>query len=481
MKSRDMEHEAFNWPAGLHRVAGVSTLPLFDRSRSGAGGPNDDTRVYRVAQLNRVVRGLLEQRWGSVWVAGEISDLTLAGSGHAYFTLNDEQEPAQLRVVLFRNDARRSKAKLENGARVKLQGQLSLFTPRGSYQMIARIALPEGLGEIYANFERTRLRLEAEGLLAPERKRALPRLPRVLGVVTSASGAALHDIIRVAHGRCPTRIVISACVVQGGEAPGSIVRAIELIQRLPELDVLIIGRGGGAAEDLVAFNDERVARAIAACRVPTISAVGHEVDVTIADLVADLRAATPSNAAELAVPDRRALLAELHAVERALARAGEVRVGRARLRLERLAQRMRDPRVALRATRARLDTADKRLAAQVSLQLRAARAKLAALAARLARTDPRHALVQQRQRLVRLQAALTGLGRPIYLSRQNELMRLVASLDALSPLGSLARGYAIVLHQRTGKALLRADEASPGDILQVRLHAGTLHARVEKT
>ena len=214
---------------------------------------------------------------------------------------------------------------------------------------------------------------------------------------------------------------------------------------------------------------------------PTISAVGHEVDVTIADLVADLRAATPSNAAELAVPDRRALLAELHGVERALARAGEVRVGRARLALERLAQRLRDPRVALRATRARLETADKRLAAHIALQLRAARSKLAALAARLARTDPRHALVQQRQRLVRLQAALTGLGRPIYLSRQNALMRLVASLDALSPLGSLARGYAIVLHQRSGKALLRAEEASPGDMLQVRLHAGTLHARVEKT
>jgi exodeoxyribonuclease VII large subunit len=462
----------------------MSTLPLFDRSRAGAGGAGDrrdDTRVYRVSQLNRAVRGLLEQRWGSVWVAGEISDLTLAASGHAYFTLNDEQEPAQLRVVLFKTDARRSKAKLENGARVRLQGQLSLFTPRGSYQMVARIALPEGLGEIFANFERTRQRLEAEGLLAPERKRALPRLPRVLGVVTSTSGAALHDIIRVAHGRCPLRIVISACVVQGGDAPASIARAIALVQQLPELDVLIIGRGGGAAEDLVAFNDERVARAIAACRVPTISAVGHEVDVTIADLVADLRAATPSNAAELAVPDRRALLAELHGLERALARAAEIRVGRARVRLERVSQRMRDPRVALRATRARLESADRRLQAAQLARLRAARTRLAGLSERLARNDPRRGLVQQRQRLVRLQAALTGLARPLYLARRAELMRLVASLDALSPLGSLARGYAIVLHQRSGKALLRADDASPGDVLQVRLHAGTLLARVEKT
>ncbi|HEX4354047.1 MAG TPA: exodeoxyribonuclease VII large subunit [Polyangiales bacterium] len=458
----------------------MSTLPLFDRSKLGGGSGEDDTRVYRVAQLNRAVRGLLEQRWANVWVAGEISDLTLASSGHAYFTLNDEQEPAQLRVVLFKTDARRSKAKLENGARVRLQGQLSLFTPRGGYQLIARIALPEGLGEIYANFERTRQRLEDAGLLAADRKRPLPHLPRVLGVVTSRSGAALHDIIRVAHTRCPVRIVIAPCVVQGAEAPASIVRAIQSIQRLPALDVVIIGRGGGASEDLVAFNDERVARAIASCRVPTISAVGHEVDVSIADLVADVRAATPSNAAELAVPDRRALSAELRGAERGLARAAEVRLGRARLKLERLAQHLRDPRSALRVTRSRLDGSQRKLQAQNDRRMRESRAMLRSLTERLARVDPRRRLVVQRQRLVRLQSALTNLGRPLYLARQNELMRLAGRLDALSPLGSLARGYAIVLPERTGKALLRADDVSPGDMLQVRLHEGTLRARVEK-
>jgi exodeoxyribonuclease VII large subunit len=461
----------------------MSTLPLFDRSKlgGGSGKGEDDTRVYRVAQLNRAVRGLLEQRWANVWVAGEISDLTLASSGHAYFTLNDEQEPAQLRVVLFKTDARRSKAKLENGARVRLQGQLSLFTPRGGYQLIARIALPEGLGEIYANFERTRQRLEDAGLLAADRKRPLPHLPRVLGVVTSRSGAALHDIIRVAHTRCPVRIVIAPCVVQGAEAPASIVRAIQSIQRLPALDVVIIGRGGGASEDLVAFNDERVARAIASCRVPTISAVGHEVDVSIADLVADVRAATPSNAAELAVPDRRALSAELRGAERGLARAAEVRLGRARLKLERLVQHLRDPRSALRVTRSRLDGSQRKLQAQNDRRMRDSRAMLRSLTERLARVDPRRRLVVQRQRLVRLQSALTNLGRPLYLARQNELMRLAGRLDALSPLGSLARGYAIVLPERTGKALLRTDDVSPGDMLQVRLHEGTLRARVEKS
>jgi len=457
----------------------MSTLPLFSQQKPDAESNGDEAKVYRVAQLNRAVRGLLEQRWTNVWVGGEISDLTRAGSGHLYFTLNDEDEPAQLRVVLFKNDARRSKARLENGARVKIQGQLSLFTPRGSYQMIGRIALPEGLGELHAQFERTRVRLEAEGLLAPGRKRALPRLPRVLGVVTSSAGAALHDIVRVAHERCPVRIVVSGCVVQGSEAPSSIVNAIELIQRLPELDLLIIGRGGGAAEDLIAFNDERVARAIALCRVPTISAVGHEVDVTIADLVADVRAATPSNAAELAVPDRRALLAELRAAERALTRATEVRLGRARLRMERLAQHLKDPRRALRATRARVDTAHTALLACLAGQLRNDRARLSRLVERLARADPRLLLAQRRGRLLQLQSALQATGRTLLRPQRSELMRLAGRLDALSPLGSLARGYAIALHEASGKALLRASDARVGDLLQVRLHEGTLRARVE--
>jgi exodeoxyribonuclease VII large subunit len=480
----------------------MSTLPLFGDRKGDKPGNGDDTRVYRVAQLNRMVRGLLEQRWAEVWVAGEISDMTLAASGHAYFTLNDEQEAAQLRVVLFKTELRRSKARLENGARVKLLGQLSLFTPRGTYQLIARLALPEGLGELHAQFERTRKKLEAEGLLAPERKRRLPRLPRVLGVVTSRDGAALHDIVRVANKRCPVRIVVAPCVVQGNDAPRSIVNALRLIQLLRGLDAVIVGRGGGAAEDLIAFNDERVARAIAGCRVPTISAVGHEVDITIADLVADLRAATPSNAAELAVPDRRALAAELANVERALARAAEVRIGRARLRLERATQRLRDPRHLLRDARAPLAHGQRRLQLLLAQRLRRERSLLTQLSDRLARCDPRLLLAQQRERLIRLHSRLLGLGppiaseprgqllqlqgrlfalaRPIASEPRGQLLQQAARLHALSPLGILARGYAIALHEASGAALLRADQAAAGDMLQVRLHEGTLRARVEK-
>ncbi len=463
----------------------MSTLPLFgdDDGRRPKNEPKaepPEEKIYRVSQLNRVVRGLLEDRFANVWVEGELSDVTRAASGHVYFTLNDEAEPAQVRVVMFKNDARRSKARLEDGARVKVQGQLSLFTPRGSYQLIARIAMPFGLGELHAQFERVRKRLEAEGLLAPERKRALPKLPRVLGVVTSQQGAALHDIVRVAQSRCPLRIVVSPCLVQGAQAPASIVQALENLQRLPELDVVIIGRGGGSAEDLIAFNDESVARAIAACRVPTVSAVGHEVDISIADLIADARAATPSNAAEIVVPERRVLLTELRSKERAVARAIEVRLGRERLRLERLGKQLEDPRSLLASVRGRIEAMQRRLAHTMSTLLHARRTHTRALTERIARTDPRLLLSQRREALVQLRTKLTSLARPLVFERRARFAERAGRLSALSPLAILARGYAIALHEPSGKALLRADDAGEGDVLQVRLHEGTLRARVER-
>jgi exodeoxyribonuclease VII large subunit len=453
----------------------MSTLP-FTGPKSSQNG--DDT-VYRVAQLNRAVRTVLEAKWSTVWVAGELSDVTEAASGHVYFTLNDEREPAQVRVVMFRNDARRSKAKLADGSRVKLLGQVSLFTPRGTYQLIARIALPQGLGDLHANFERVRLKLEAEGLLAEERKRALPHLPRVLGIVTSRAGAALHDIIQIANTRCPVRIVVSPCQVQGSDAPASIVRALKLIQRVPQLDVVIVGRGGGASEDLVAFNDERVARAIAACQVPVVSAVGHEVDITIADLVADMRAATPSNAAELTVPERRILHGELRTAHRSLQRAIEVRFGRARLRLERSSQQLREPRAALARARARLTGLHAALIRAHNRRLQRERARLSKQVERLSRADPRRTLATHRTRWIELHTSLMRLGKPLCKARRAELGRRIAQLDALSPLSSLARGYAIALHEPTGKALLRAADAKSGDVIQLRLHEGELRTRVE--
>ncbi len=442
---------------------------------------DEDEPVLSVAALNRVVRSSLEQGFGDVWVEGELSDVTRAASGHVYCTLNDGKEPAQIRMVMFRNEARRAKAKLENGERVRIRGGLSLYEARGSFQLIARMALPAGAGDLHAQFERLRKKLEAEGLLAPEKRRPLPRVPRVIGVVTSTAGAALHDVIRVARGRCPVRIVVAGCLVQGTESPDSIVAALLLIQKLPELDVVIIGRGGGSAEDLFAFNDERVARAIAACRVPIVSAVGHEVDITIADLVADLRAATPSNAAELVVPDLGGLTRELTHTTRRLERALDARLQQERLRVDRLTRRVSDPRRAVGSVRSRLLALEATLAQRTQRRLVLSRARLAALHARLVEHDARVRLSRDRATLRALEARLGQLGQSLTHEQRSAFSERVAQLSALSPLAVLSRGYAIAIHEMSGRALLRARDAEVGDSISVRVHDGTLIARVTET
>lgn len=457
----------------------MSSLPLFDHAeKKGKGGPPDE-RVFRVSQLNRSVRVWLEDEYKSVWVEGELSDVTIAGSGHVYFTLNDEDEPAQVRGVIFKSDAQRCKQHLSNGARVRMRGYLSLFEPRGSFQLIARIAKPAGDGDLQAQLAALRQKLLTEGLLDPARKRELPLLPRVIGVVTSPSGAALHDIIRVADGRCPVRILVAPCLVQGIDAPRAIVAALTAIQRMPDVDVVIIGRGGGASEDLQAFNDEQVVRAIGRCRVPTVSAVGHEVDVTLSDLIADVRAATPSNAAELVVPEQRALTQQLDHLERRLTRALEVTLGRKRLQLDRLSRNVTDPRNALFASRRRLQTLQEQMTRPMRVRLRDERGALTQLQQRLSRRDPRMTLVADRSRLAQLSTRLNASAKPLLNERRAQLSELTARLNALSPTQILARGYAIALHETTGKALIHAGDAKPGDRVHVRLHDGTLVTRVE--
>ena len=486
-----------------------SGLPLFDRladeeaAREAASTEDQgEGRIHRVAEVNRAVRLMLEDGFGEVWIEGELSNVTRAVSGHVYFTLNDDREPAQLRGVLFRSDAQRAKAKLENGAVVRMRGSLSLYEPRGSFQLIAKLAVPaREQGDLAAEFERIRKKLEREGLFDPARKRALPRLPRVVGVVTSKTGAALQDIIRVASERCPVRIVVADCRVQGQGAVTSIVAAIAAIQRLEELDVLIVARGGGSAEDLWAFNDESVARAIASSRVPTVSGVGHEVDVTIGDLVADVRAATPSNATEIVVPDRTALIAMMEGLERHLEQAMDTRIGRCRLALERLRRGATDPRHRLHRSQRALHAARDRLVRAYRHALARRQATLVDVRGRLLHHDPRARLRRNRQRLGQWDAGLRAVGpallvrsrrslavrdaalgaamTPFMLSRQKRFAQLTASLEALSPLAVLSRGYAIALHEPTGRALMRARDARVGDRLNLRLHDGSLAVRVE--
>lgn len=434
-------------------------------------------RVYRVRDVNRAIRLRIEQAFSDLYVEGEISDFTQSAAGHLYFTLNDELEAAQLSVVMFRADARRAKIRLANGQRVKLRGGCSYFEPRGRLQFIARGAEAAGEGDLAARFKALYKKLEAEGLFDPARRRPLPAFPQTIGVVTSSTGAALRDIIRVAHERMPVRIVIADCRVQGEGAPESIMSALESIQRLPELDLVIIGRGGGSAEDLWAFNDERLARAIAACRVPIVSAVGHEVDMTIADFVADLRAATPSNAAELAVPEARVLIERLSDYERTLSRAFEMLIGRRRLALERIARRLEDPRRRHLRIAARVEAYRVRIERAMRLRLRDERQRhgLAAYSFSRLTRDPAG---RARERLRTLEARLVPSLKPLLPRKRAELRSLVAQLNALSPLSVLERGYAIALHE--GAAVRRADELPPGSIFEVRFSEGSVRARAEE-
>ena len=454
----------------------MSEMPLFERLQ---GQDHDgEERVFRVAEVNRAVRFTLEDNWANVLVEGELSDVRRA-KGHVYFTLNDEEDPAQLRGVMFASDARRTKAPLEDGARIRFRGKLSLYTARGQFQLIARAAKLAGEGDLAAQFRKLRAKLEAEGLLDSERKRPLPELPRVVGVVTSRTGAALRDIIRVASERCPVQILVADCRVQGEDAPGSIVSALELIQRVGDLDVVIVSRGGGSAEDLWAFNDEGVARAVAACRVPVVSGVGHEVDVTIADLVADVRAATPSNAAEIVVPEREALVRDVQSLERRLSQALDNVVGSLRLRLERLLRPLYGARRVIAPIHERLADLHERLMRQDPRSvLRRDQRQLAAWTARL-RDAGRLPVRRRRERLVALRFTLQGRGRPMVREARASYAELCAQLDALSPLRVLERGYAIALQESTGRAVRSRSEVKEGDRLRVRVSDGEFGAKVE--
>jgi len=459
-----------------------------------------EDQTLTVAALNRAIKLGLEQDWGDVVVVGEISDLTRAASGHVYFTLNDESHAAQIRTVLFRSDAQRTRAKLEPGARVAVRGGLTLYEARGTFQFLARTVMPAGEGDLAAQMRKVLEKLTAEGLTDPAKKRSLPLLPRCIGLVTSEHGAALHDVLRVARLRCPVRIVVAHCLVQGADAPRSIVSALRALQNVRELDVVIVARGGGSAEDLWAFNDETVARAVAACRVPVVSGIGHEVDATLVDFVADVRAATPSNAAELVVPMRSELERRLSSQLRMLVRSLESRLGKQHQQLARATAKLRDPRRLLSRGAQRMDELEARLARAIRARIQSAQLALDLPRLKLSPHDPRTRLAHQRASLARLRAR-TELSPKRWLSPQHgvleqlraasqraslrrlsetrhQLLAHIAKLDALSPLSVLARGYAIALSERTGRALLGPLDAVPGDRVRLKLHAGEVRAEV---
>lgn len=437
---------------------------------------NLDREVLSVSQLNNRARLLLEDVFSGIWVEGEISNLARPASGHIYFTLKDGQ--AQVRCALFRQNAARVRQALRDGLAVKVRGKVSLFEGRGDYQLILDAVEPAGDGALRLAFEALKEKLGAEGLFASTGKIALPAHPRRIGIVTSPTGAVIRDIISVFRRRAPqVELNLIPTAVQGREATAQIVRALQRADALG-FDALILARGGGSLEDLWCFNEEAVARAVAACSTPIVSAVGHETDVSIADFVADVRAPTPSAAAELLAPDSSELVQRLHNLQRRLVLHVQGRLARERLRLDGVSKRLRHPGERLRQQAQRLDDLDMRLRRAFNQQLASQRERLARLDARLAAQHPGRSLALLRQRLdglaERLPRAMQGQLR----NQRQRLGALAGQLQIVSPLATLGRGYSILLDER-GQAVRSAAQTQPGQRLKARLSEGELDVRVE--
>jgi len=439
-----------------------------------------DRPPLSVSELTAQLKGLVETSFNHVAVLGEISNCKPWSSGHVYFTLKDDY--AQIRGAMFRREARLLKFRLEDGMRVIVRGRLSVYEVKGDYQLIADVIEPHGLGALQAAFEQLKRTLQAEGLFDAARKRPLPLLPRRIGIVTSGDGAALHDMLRILIARSPSaRIVVRPARVQGDDAAGDLVRALKAIVKVPELDVVIIGRGGGSAEDLQAFNQEVLARAIAACPVPVVSAVGHETDFTIADFVADLRAATPSNAAELVVERadqfRHRIDRATERLERALERAFESRAQR----YDRATVTLYHWPVTVELRERDRQELDGRLASALAARIATARDRFEGWRRRLERRDVRRVIADWRARTVKADGRLLTAMTAQRHAAERRTATLAARLDAMSPLAVLGRGYALCWNDARTGIIRSASQVTPGERVRVTLAEGELGCRVEDT
>ena len=430
--------------------------------------------VLTVSLLNRLARERLESVFPLCWVAGEISNLTIAASGHAYFSLKDSG--AQVRCVMFLNRAQLLGWRLENGQHVEARVLVTLYEARGDFQLNVETARQAGVGNLYEQFLRLKDKLEREGLFANEIKRPLPYFPRRIGIVTSPQGAALRDVLTTLTRRAPqVSVVIYPTLVQGDAAPGQIASAIDIASERRECDVLIVCRGGGSLEDLSAFNAESVARAIRACRIPVIAGIGHETDFSIADFAADRRAATPTAAAELAAPERSALQNLLADRQRTLKRLSERGLEGRGQQLDMLSRRLIHPGQRLAQQRELLKTYQRRLTAALSQSSARGNLDLARLSQRLllARPDTR----SKRARLEMLEEKLHNAWFTSQGQRARQLSRIDASLAHLNPIGVLARGYSIVT-DASGTILRSSDTLEPNDRITVSFHAGRAEASI---
>ena len=394
-------------------------------------------QVFSITQINEYLRGKMDADTllSQVAVRGEISNYKMYPSGHHYFTLKDES--SALKCVMFKSQALRLRFRPENGMKVIAMGKITVYPRDGAFQLYCGSMAMDGIGDLYAAFEQLKAKLAAQGLFAPEHKKRLPAIPGTIGIITSSAGAAIHDMLRILNHRFPlTKVRLLPVRVQGAEAPAEIAAAIRYANDYKLADLLIVGRGGGSIEDLWAFNDERVAYAIYESEIPIISAVGHEPDVTISDYVADLRAATPSNAAELAVPDREALLQNL-------------------------------------------DAASSAMAAALSHQLRNARQRLDVLSRSAALSSPTGYLEQRQEQLEHLKSRLIAAQNQMLHQKRNRFVSCTAKLDAMSPLKVLSRGYSIV-NAENGAILRSVRQTAPKQQISVMFADGIINAIVSE-
>jgi exodeoxyribonuclease VII large subunit len=435
--------------------------------------------IYSVSRLVRETRAVLEGSFPLLWISGEISNLAQPASGHIYFSLKDEI--AQVRCAMFRMKRQQLRFRPANGQQVLIRARVSLYEARGEFQLIAEHMEPAGEGALRLAFEQLKQKLAAEGLFDTEHKQPLPELPQQLGLITSPSGAAIRDLLSVLRRRFPALpVVIYPVQVQGEDAPRQIVRMLELANRRNECDVLILSRGGGSLEDLQAFNEETVARAIHASRIPVVSGVGHEIDYTIADFVADQRAATPSAAAELVAPDQQAWRQRLGQLSQRLRLAQARRQRQLGDRLTTLQQRLQrqHPAQRLQQRAQRLDELGQRLLRTTELILLRQSRRLELLQHRLLSQSPEKRLERLRQTHQQLDARLHRAMQQRLEQTRQRLAQRARDLHTLSPLNTLARGYAIVRRLEDGSLVRQASQVKPGARIETRLAEGSLISQV---
>jgi len=436
-------------------------------------------RIYTVSRLNQEVQSALESGFGMLWLQGELSNFSKPASGHFYFSLKDSQ--SQIRCAMFKGRNRYVDFDPQSGDEVLVRGKLGLYAARGDFQLIVEHMEPAGAGKLQLQYEATKKKLHELGWFDQDAKQALPDMPQSIGVVTSATGAAVQDVLKVLARRCPqARIIVYPTLVQGAAAAPKIVEAIQTADRRSECDLLLLVRGGGSLEDLWAFNDEQVARAVFECEIPIVCGVGHEVDVTICDFVADLRAPTPSAAAEMATPDGEIIVQRVETARHTLKRILSAQLSMNGSQLQSLDERlqMRHPQRLLEDRGQRIDELENRLQQTMQSFTRAQKLQLHNLGSRLHSHSPTQQLAKLRTALCNVELRLNSAVEKQITTSSNRWALAARALDTVSPLATLERGFAVVKHKK--KVVSNASDLAPGDQITTRVAQGLIYSKVDK-